>query len=94
MQNTIRHMKELQPRGSGGVGDLHGQGIASMAASVDDVERWDWQDLQRTHCTSDAAWLLLPVLLTSAALVLPQIVCNRTDKFTHMNRIHQASSGN
>ncbi len=69
MQNTIRHMKELQPRGSGGVGDLHGQGIASMAASVDDVERWDWQDLQRTHCTSDAAWLLLPVLLTSAALL-------------------------
>jgi len=28
---------------------LHGKGIAGMAASIDDVERWDWQDLQRTQ---------------------------------------------
>ncbi len=34
-----------------------------MAASIDDVERWDWQDLQRTRYKSNAAWLLLLVLL-------------------------------
>ena len=64
MQNTTRDMKEWQPRGSGGVCDLHGQGISSMAASINDVERWDWQNLQCTHCTSDAVWLLLPFWLT------------------------------
>ena len=31
--------------------DLHGQGVSSMAASIDDVEGRNWQDLQH-HCTA------------------------------------------
>ena len=36
-----------------GLGHLHGQSISSMAASVDDVEGRDWQNLHLTHHTSD-----------------------------------------
>ena len=34
-----------------GRADLHGQGVSSMAASIDDVERRHWQNLQH-HCTA------------------------------------------